>query len=197
MGVVGLKNYVSTEESCPQSSEFIPVGGGSGNVGGRDQSMEDEEVELNPGLHGKSNTHSVFSNREVGPELSNQVERESGSLSCKSHEPGKKKKRRSKGKSPLRSKSINVNKSPPVEGRPNKRPRPSSSDPFDLEQIIENWKSLSDASNRAQGLCSQPPNGGLDLNQRATSSSSASSANREGATEEEISHVGATINRRL
>ncbi|KAJ0488357.1 hypothetical protein HanHA300_Chr12g0432011 [Helianthus annuus] len=91
MGVVGLKNNVSTEESTHQSSEFSPVVGGSGKVAGSDKSMEDEEAEQQAGLHGNFNHHSVINNMEVGPEVSNQVERESGCFLCTSHEPGKKK----------------------------------------------------------------------------------------------------------
>ncbi|KAJ0793170.1 putative RNA recognition motif domain, nucleotide-binding alpha-beta plait domain superfamily [Helianthus annuus] len=144
MGVVGLKEVDSAEDSSPLSSEFSPAG--DNHSPDIEKSLEGEAL-----LHGDSNLFSASRSMDVGPEVSITQERETGACMFPAANKSKKLKRRSKIRSPA-SIRPNCNLSSPADlERAKKRPRPSSSDPFDLDRFINNWKSLSEASNKAQG----------------------------------------------
>ncbi|KAM0033462.1 hypothetical protein Hdeb2414_s0016g00486431 [Helianthus debilis subsp. tardiflorus] len=118
MGVVGMKNDVMMEESVPQSSEFQPVDGEK--LVGKAKPMVEEEEGLNDDLHGNFNNLSGNQANEVGPEGCNQEERENGGFTCSVADPGKKKKRRPKVRSPLKDKANIINRSPSEVERPKK-----------------------------------------------------------------------------
>ncbi|MFS7980964.1 hypothetical protein Hanom_Chr10g00945361 [Helianthus anomalus] len=165
MGVVGLKEVVSAEDSSLLSSEFSPAGDNQSPE--FEKSPEGEAL-----LHGDSNHSSASRSMDVGPEVSNTQERETGGYMFPAAIKSKKLKRRSKIRSPS-SIRPNCNLSSPADlERAKKRHRPSSSDPFDLDRFINNWESLSEAINKAQGINSQHEDEGIDLNRRASSSDS-------------------------
>ncbi|KAJ0666024.1 putative RNA recognition motif domain, nucleotide-binding alpha-beta plait domain superfamily [Helianthus annuus] len=193
MGVVGLKSDILMEESIPQSSEFSPVEGDLQMD--NEKSRKGEELGLNENLHGNQSSNSGIHNRVVGPEEGTQQEREFGGFVCQVLDTGKKKKRRPKPKSPVRDKSISVNKSPSEEERPSKRPRASSSDPFDFNRFIDNWKALSEASNKDQGDNFQENLGGFDLNQMAFSVNSQAASHQVDAVVE-VEEDGGTLSSR-
>ncbi|MFS8029763.1 hypothetical protein Hanom_Chr17g01526131 [Helianthus anomalus] len=173
MGVVGLKKVNRTEESSPQSSDFFPMDGE--HQTGIEKSKAHEGAGLHDCVHGNQSNSSGSFSKEVGPEENHHEEREFGGFGCSNVGTGKKKKRRPKVKTPLRDRPNSSTKSPSEEERPNKRPRASSSDPFDLDRFIENWKSLSEACNNVPDNNLTRKDGDIDLNQTASAMSTSDS----------------------
>ncbi|KAJ0815266.1 putative RNA recognition motif domain, nucleotide-binding alpha-beta plait domain superfamily [Helianthus annuus] len=126
-------------------------------------------VDEQSSLHGDTNRPSEPHCMDVGPEKYCHEERENGCFVFNVADNPRKFKRRPIIRSPPKERMNLDQSSPLVDGRVKKRPRPSDSDPFDLDRFINRWNILSEASRLEeegiQGTEGRVP----DLNRRACS----------------------------
>ncbi|MFS8034370.1 hypothetical protein Hanom_Chr17g01580361 [Helianthus anomalus] len=124
-------------------------------------------VDEQSSLHGDPNRPSASQCMDVGPEKICHEEREDGCFVFNVADKPRKFKRRPINRSPFRER-INLDQTSPIEeGRVKKRPRPTESDPFDLDRFINNWNTLSEASRLDQGANQGAEGRVPDLNRRA------------------------------
>ncbi|KAJ0594275.1 putative RNA recognition motif domain, nucleotide-binding alpha-beta plait domain superfamily [Helianthus annuus] len=175
VGIVGfIKDPVSDVPKPPAPVESTEV---------VEQVVENQESSAGKGvdeptlMHGNHDLDSAISVMGVGPENQSQEERESGGLLFQVAEKPRRFKRRPIVRSPCKDKKSPNIDSPNSDERRKKRPRPSSSDPFDLDRFINNWKNLSELAGEAgvnpgnQRGSNEEDGGEFDLNRSANSSS--------------------------
>ncbi|KAJ0606110.1 hypothetical protein HanHA300_Chr02g0070441 [Helianthus annuus] len=125
-------------------------------------------VDEQSSLHGDTNRPSASHCMDVGPEKICHEEREDDFVFNVADKP-RKFKRRPINRSPFRER-MNLDQTSPLDdGRVKKRPRPSESDPFDLDRFINNWNILSEAPRLEQGSIQGAEGRVPDLNRRACS----------------------------
>ncbi|MFS8001143.1 hypothetical protein Hanom_Chr13g01186751 [Helianthus anomalus] len=149
MGVVGLKFANPAEEFKSSSPVAAPVE--VDQVVGIQKSPEVSGEVEDTLLHGNEYSAAAQPVMGVGPERNFHEERENTSFAFHAAEKARRPKR-PKHRSPIKNKSSSVISSPPSDGRAKKRPRPSTSDPFDLDRFIINWRSLSESAGILQGV---------------------------------------------
>ncbi|KAF5804385.1 hypothetical protein HanRHA438_Chr05g0205911 [Helianthus annuus] len=135
MGVVGLKFANPAEEFKSPSPVAAPVE--VDQVVDIQKSPEvSGEVEESL-LHGDEYSAAAQPVMGVGPESNFREERENTTFAFLAAEKARRPKR-PKLRSPFKNRSSSVISSPPSDGRARKRPRPSTSNPFDLDRFINN-----------------------------------------------------------
>ncbi|KAJ0744738.1 putative RNA recognition motif domain, nucleotide-binding alpha-beta plait domain superfamily [Helianthus annuus] len=156
-------------KSARQSPVKSPAGGNKGSYSQAAPVIS--PVDEQSSLHGDTNRPSDPHCMDVGPEKYCHEERENGCFVFNVADNPRKFKRRPFIRSPSKERMNLDQSSPLVDGRVKKRPRPSDSDPFDLDRFINRWNILSEASRleeeRIQGTEGRVP----DLNRRACSTS--------------------------